>query len=99
MALLIFTVVFVALGLGVLFVALSGGPGGARRRMGSQTKRTRRIALFNFILATLILGLAIPAAVIAPVEDRNDNPQANRSNLPPAQAPGRGPVGHRRPDC
>ena len=45
MATLVFTLVFVTLGLGVLFVAMSGGPAGARRRMASQTRRTRRIAL------------------------------------------------------
>src|SRR3954466_6765745 len=105
MALLVFTLVFIALGLGVLFIALSGGPSGARRRMGSQTKRTRRIALFNFILATLILGLAIPAtpipgpatpaAGIATVENRNDVPQANVSNLNPAEEHGRELFGQR----
>jgi mono/diheme cytochrome c family protein len=99
MALLVFTLLFVALGLGVLFIALSGGPSGARRRMGSQTKRTRRIALFNFILATLILGLAIPAAVIATVEDRNDIPQANVSNLTSAEEHGRELFGQRCRNC
>src|SRR3954454_2693675 len=99
MALLVFSVLFVALGLGVLFVALSGGPGGARRRMGSQTKRTRRIALFNFILATLILGLAIPAAVIATVENRNDIPSANVSNLTAAEKHGRELFGQRCRTC
>src|SRR3954454_13271671 len=99
MALLIFTLLFVALGLGVLFVALSGGPAGARRRMGSQTKRTRRIALFNFILATLILGLAIPAAVIATVENRNDIPSANVSNLTKAEEHARQLFGERCRNC
>ena len=74
MAVLAFTLLFVALGLGVLFVGLSGGPSGARRRMGSQSTRTRRVALINFVLAVLILGLGIPAAVIATVDDRNDIP-------------------------
>jgi mono/diheme cytochrome c family protein len=99
MALLVFTVTFVALGLGVLFVALSGGPGGARRRMGSQTRRTRRIALINFILAVLILGLAIPAAVIATVNARNDIPSANVSNLTAAEKHGRELFGRRCAIC
>jgi mono/diheme cytochrome c family protein len=89
MALLAFTLLFVALGLGVLFVGLSGGPSGARRRMASQSKRTRRVALFNFVLALLVLGLGIPAAVIATVEDRNDIPEANVSNLTKAEKRGR----------
>jgi mono/diheme cytochrome c family protein len=99
MALLVFTVTFVALGLGVLFVALSGGPAGARRRMGSQTRRTRRIALFNFILAVLILGLGIPAAVIATVDARNDIPSANVSNLTAAEKHGRELFGRRCAIC
>src|SRR3954451_4523104 len=88
MALLVFTLVFVALGLGVLFVALSGGPSGARRRMASQTRRTRRVALVNFVLAVVILGLAIPSAVIARVETRKDIRQSIVSRLTPAESHG-----------
>jgi mono/diheme cytochrome c family protein len=99
MALLAFTLLFVALGLGVLFVALSGGPGGARRRMGSQSKRTRRIALINFLLAVVLLGLGIPAAVIATVNSRNDIPAANVSNLTAAEKHGRQLFGERCHNC
>ena len=99
MALLAFTLLFVSLGIGVLFVALSGGPGGARKRMASQSRRTRRIALFNFLLAVLILGLGIPAAVIATVEARNDIPSANVSNLTAAQKHGRELFGRRCAIC
>jgi len=99
MAVLAFTVLFVALGLGVLFVALSGGPGGARRRMASQSRRTRRIALINFVLAVLILGLGIPAAVIATVEARNDIPESNVRNLTAAEKHGRELFGQRCYNC
>jgi mono/diheme cytochrome c family protein len=99
MAVLAFTLLFVGLGLGVLFVGLSGGPSGARRRMASQSKRTRRVALFNFLLAVLILGLGIPAAVIATVEDRNDVPEANVSNLTAAEKHGRQLFGERCRNC
>jgi mono/diheme cytochrome c family protein len=99
MALLAFTLVFVALGLGVLFVALSGGPSGARRRMGSQSRRTRRVALFNFLLAVLVLGLGVPAAVIATVNSRNDVPSANVSNLTAAEKHGRELFGQRCFNC
>jgi mono/diheme cytochrome c family protein len=99
MAVLAFTLVFVALGLGVLFVGLSGGPSGARKRMASQSKRTRRIALFNFIVAVLVLGLGIPAAVIATVEGRNDIPEANVSNLTAAEKRGRQLFGERCANC
>jgi mono/diheme cytochrome c family protein len=91
--------VFVALGLSVLFVALSGGPSGARKRMASQSRRTRRIALFNFVVAVLVLGLGIPAAVIATVEGRNDIPEANVSNLTAAEERGRKLFGQRCANC
>jgi mono/diheme cytochrome c family protein len=99
MAVLVFTLVFVALGLSVLFVALSGGPSGARKRMASQSRRTRRIALFNFVVAVLVLGLGIPAAVIATVEGRNDIPEANVSNLTAAEKRGREHFGQRCANC
>ena len=99
MAVLVFTFVFVALGISVLFVALSGGPSGARKRMASQSRRTRRIALFNFVVAVLVLGLGIPAAVIATVEARNDIPEANVSNLTAAEKRGREHFGQRCANC
>jgi mono/diheme cytochrome c family protein len=99
MAGLAFTLLFVALGLGVLFVALSGGPGGARKRMASQTRRTRRIALFNFVLAVVVLGLGVPTAVIATVNSRDDVPEANVSNLTAAEKRGRELFGQRCQYC
>jgi mono/diheme cytochrome c family protein len=89
MAVLVFTVVFVALGLGVLFVAMSGGPAGARRRMQRQSRRGRRLVVVSFLLAVVVLGLGIPAAVIATVEDRDDIPEANVSNLTESEKQGR----------
>jgi mono/diheme cytochrome c family protein len=99
MAVLVFTLLFVTLGLTVLFVALSGGPGGARKRMASQSRRTRRIALVNFLLAVVILGLGIPAAVIATVDARDDVPEANVSNLTAAEKHGRELFGQRCGNC
>jgi mono/diheme cytochrome c family protein len=96
---LVFTLVFVALGLTVLFVAISGGPGGARKRMASQSRGTRRLALVNFVLALLILGLGIPAAVIATVDNRDDIPEANVENLTAAEKHGRQLFGERCANC
>ena len=96
---LVFTLVFVALGLTVLFVAISGGPGGARKRMASQSRGTRRLALVNFLLALLILGLGIPAAVIATVDNRDDIPEANVKNLTAAEKHGRQLFGERCANC
>lgn len=89
MAVLIFTAIFVALGLAVVFIAMSGGMGGARKRIASQSRGTRQLAMINFIFAVLILGLAIPAAVIATVEARNDIPEANVKDLTKKERHGR----------
>jgi mono/diheme cytochrome c family protein len=99
MAVLVFTLIFVALGLSVLFVAMSGGMGGARKRMASQSRGTRRLALVNFLLALVILGLGIPAAVIATVNARNDVPEANVKNLTKAEEHGRMLFGERCANC
>ena len=98
-ATLVFTLVFLTLGITVLFVAMSGGPGGARRRMASQSRGTRRLALVNFVLALVILGLGIPAAVIATVDNRDDIPEANVSNLTAAEKHGRELFGERCANC
>ena len=95
----VFTLVFVALGLTVLFVAISGGPGGARRRMASQSRGTRRLALVNFLIALVVLGLGIPAAVIATVDNRDDIPEANVSNLTAAEKTGRQLFAERCANC
>ena len=96
---LVFVLVFVGLALGVLFVALSGGTSGARARLASQSRGTRRLALVNFILGLLILGIGIPAAVIASVDDRNSIPTANVSNLTKAEEHGRQLFGQRCRNC
>jgi len=96
---LVFTLVFVALGITVLFVAISGGPGGARKRMASQSRGTRRLALVNFFIALVVLGLGIPAAVIASVDSRNSIPTANVSNLTAAEEHGRDLFGQRCRNC
>jgi mono/diheme cytochrome c family protein len=96
---LVFVLVFVGLALTVLFVALSGGTSGARARLASQSRGTRRLALVNFVLGLLILGLGIPAAVIATVDNRNDIPTANVNNLTPAEEHGRDLFGQRCRNC
>ena len=95
MALVAVTLLFLVVGLGVLFVATSGGPGGARRRIQTQTRRGRSLAVVAFLAAVLILGIAIPAAVIATIKNRNSIPEAGVNNLTDLQVHGR--EGHRLP--
>lgn len=99
MTTLIFVLVFVLLALGVLFVAMSGGPGGALSRLQSQSRGGRRLAVVAFFVALLVLGLGVPAAVIALVDSRNDIPEANVSNLTADQQHGRELFGARCAAC
>jgi mono/diheme cytochrome c family protein len=98
-ATLVFTLVFISLGISVFFIAISGGMGGARKRMASQSRGTRRLAMINFLLGIVILGLGIPAAVIATVDSRDDIPEANVKNLTAAEKHGRQLFGERCANC
>ena len=96
---LIFVLFWVLLALGLLLVALSGGPSGALQRLQSQSRGSRKAATVLFVLALLVLGVGIPAAVIASVDNRNDIPQANVSNLTAAEKHGRELFGMRCAQC
>jgi mono/diheme cytochrome c family protein len=62
MEVLLVIVPFLALGIGVIFIAFSGGPGAAR-----EAYMTRGGRVFPIVVVVLYLGLgiAVPAAVIA----------------------------------
>lgn len=62
MEVLIVLIPFLLLGLGVLFVAFSGGAAEAREVYLSRGGRTFTVAI---VLLYLLLGVAVPAAVIA----------------------------------
>jgi len=89
MSTLIFVLIWVGLGLGLLLIALSGGPGGALQRLQSQSRGGRRFATIVFLVALLVLGVGVPLLVISAVEARDDIPQANVSNLTAAEQHGR----------
>lgn len=61
MEILFFLAPFVILGIGVLFVAFSGGPGRAREVYLTGGRRTFNMAL---VLTYIALGIAIPVLVI-----------------------------------
>ena len=87
------------LGLGLLLVALSGGPSGALQRLQSQSRGSRKAAIVLFVLALLVLGIGVPLAVISSVEARDDIPEANVSNLTAAEQHGRELFGQRCTQC
>ena len=62
MEVVVFLVPFVLLGIGVIFVAFSGGPGRARQAYLTKGGRFFR---FSIVLLYATLGLAVPALVIA----------------------------------
>jgi mono/diheme cytochrome c family protein len=99
MSTLIFVLVWVMLGLGLLLIALSGGPTGAVQRMMSTSRIARRVAIVLFALLTLILGVLVPAAVIAAVTNQDDIPEANVTGLTPAEKEGRELFGLRCANC
>lgn len=82
----------------MLFVAL-GRRKGKSRETPSRVRRTQRIAILAFALAVVVLGVGIPAAVIATVNERESIPEANVSNLTAAEQRGRVLFGQRCKNC
>jgi mono/diheme cytochrome c family protein len=99
MTTLIFVLVWVVLGLGLLLVAMSGGPSGALQGLMSQSRGARKAAIVLFALLTLALGVAVPAAVIAAVSGRDDIPEANVTGLTESEKNGRELFGQRCANC
>jgi mono/diheme cytochrome c family protein len=96
---LIFVLIWVVLGLGLLLVAFSGGPSGALQQLMSQTRGARKAAIVLFALLALALGVVIPAAVIAAVSNRDDIPEANVTGLTESEMNGRELFGLRCANC
>jgi mono/diheme cytochrome c family protein len=99
MSALIFILVWVALGLGLLLMAMSGGPGGLMQRLMSQSRASRRFAIVGFAVAFAVLGVGVPAAVIAAVKDRDSIPEADVTGLTAAEKHGRELFGQRCAEC
>jgi mono/diheme cytochrome c family protein len=62
-AALVFVLVFVALGLSVVFVAFSGGPRGVGRSRGRPSRAGRRVVVAAVAIVVAGLGVAVPLAV------------------------------------
>jgi mono/diheme cytochrome c family protein len=89
MAALAFVLFWVLLGIGLLLVALRGGRSGSAAEAGRRPRRSRRVGGLGFLLALLILGIGVPAAVIATVNNRDSIPAAGVSHLTPFEKRGR----------
>jgi mono/diheme cytochrome c family protein len=99
MSTLIFVLVWVVLGLGLLFIAMSGGPSGATQQLMSTSRLARRVAVVLFAILAIVLGVLVPAAVIAAVSGRDDIPEANVSGLTESEKEGRELFGLRCANC
>ena len=99
MSTLIFVLIWVVLGFGLLLIAMSGGPSGAAQRMMSTSRIARRVAIVMFALLALVLGVLVPAAVIAAVTSQDDIPEANVSGLTESEKNGRELFGQRCANC
>jgi mono/diheme cytochrome c family protein len=99
MSTLIFVLVWVVLGFGLLLIAMSGGPSGATQQLMSTSRVARRIAVVMFAILALVLGVLVPAAVIAAVSGRDDIPEANVSGLTENEKEGRELFGLRCANC
>src|SRR5262245_404409 len=96
---LVFVLVFVLLGLGVLVVGLSGGPRGAIQQLQTQSRGGRKAAVILFGIALIVLGVGVPYAVIKAVDNRDDIPTANVSNLTASEKRGRELFAERCTQC
>ena len=99
MSALVFVLAFVLLGLGTFLIALSGGRRGLGAALHSQSRGSRRFALGAFLIAVAVLGIALPAAVIAAVNNNDSIPSANVTSLTKAEKHGRQLFGDRCAAC
>ncbi len=99
MTTLLFVLTFIFLGLGTFLIAVSGGRRGLGAAVHSQSRGSRRAATFFFVVALLLFGIAVPTAVVASVDNRNDIPHANVKGLTEQQLRGRELFGERCAAC
>ena len=99
MSTLVFITIFVLIALAVLGVAMTGGPGSALSKLGTDTRGSRRLAIGGFLVALLVLGAAVPAAVIALVKENNGVPGTPIDSLTASEQRGRLLFGERCASC
>jgi mono/diheme cytochrome c family protein len=88
MGTLAFVLLWVLLAGGLLFMGLSGGPGKARARLRAQSRRGRKMSVAGFALALLVLGVAVPALVIAAARQPAESPTSGLTNITAHEARG-----------
>jgi mono/diheme cytochrome c family protein len=96
---LLFVAIWVVIGLAIILIAMRGGPRRARQRLlAAQSRTGRRTALIVFSILYVVLGVAVPAVVLA--ADHNDRNVGNSAiKLNAAEEHGRQLFGERCNNC
>jgi mono/diheme cytochrome c family protein len=99
MSTLVFLVIFVLIGLGVLGAAMLSGSKRNLTKLGTGSRTSRRLGIAAFFLALIVLGAGVPAAVIALDKDNNGVPGTGIDTLTASQERGRLLFGERCAAC
>jgi len=88
LAVILVSALFVVLALGVFFIAVRGGVGGARSTFQSQSRGGRTAATTTFVVVYLGFGAAIPIAILVG-NHKNTSKQVGGLTLTAAEKRGR----------
>jgi mono/diheme cytochrome c family protein len=99
MSTLVFVTVFVLIGLGVLGAAMLGGQRRNLSTVGTGSRTSRRLGIAGFLVALIVLGAGVPAAVIALDKDNNGVPGTGIDDLTASEQNGRLLFGERCAAC
>jgi mono/diheme cytochrome c family protein len=86
--LLAILLVFVVLALSAFFLAMSGGPRGAKEHKAREGRKGVKGATVVFVLTLAVLGVLIPVSIFASDRDRDEFPEENIRQLSSLQLHG-----------
>jgi mono/diheme cytochrome c family protein len=84
-----FIIAFVVIGLTVVFLAFGGGPRGARQQLHTQTRTGSRVVSTIVGVAALVIGIGVPALVMAANTDHQSKKAPGGVKLTDAERHGR----------
>jgi len=85
----VFLLGFIVIGLAVVFVAFGGGPKGAREQLHSQSRTGSRAVVIVVSLFALLIGIGVPALVMAKNNDSESKKAPGGVTLSTAEQHGR----------
>ena len=85
----VFLLGFIVIGLAVVFVAFGGGPKGAREQLHSQSRTGSRAVVIVVSLFALVIGIGVPALVMAKNNDSESKKAQGGVTLSTAEQHGR----------